>query len=318
MATFTLHRRDLVLSKAMRAALEASVTTVGQVVPGQLRQRGDWYFLTYLKVQKVKNFDPASFELETRDIDSVRAVAFKLSKEGKLLVQGGRAGIREIQEYLNALTLQVAGAAKEQTIQQEQYYKLREVAIDLAQLAARFEAKGVLEQVKGLRIKGLEVKYGKVTKCTVNVFDHAEAMKLLGEPLTMAGVESARFALRSHEKTSVEIGIDGAVTVRAGGAADDVDLETMTERLALAVDGRAAPAVAGEVPDAVLRAARDFCPKEGSGIDSIELRVPGERPVVITPETRKRLNKELDRRKTVGEFAGRKKARKRASAKAAG
>lgn len=87
MASFTLHRRDLVLSKAMRAALDESVTTAGQVVPGQLRQRGDWYFLTYLKVQKVKNFDPASFEMETREIDSVRAVAFKLSKEGKLLVQ---------------------------------------------------------------------------------------------------------------------------------------------------------------------------------------------------------------------------------------
>ncbi len=70
MASFTLHRRDLVLSKAMRAALDESVTTAGQVVPGQLRQRGDWYFLTYLKVQKVKNFDPASFEMETREIDS--------------------------------------------------------------------------------------------------------------------------------------------------------------------------------------------------------------------------------------------------------
>lgn len=285
MASFTLHRRDLWLSKDMRAALEESVTTAGQVVPGQLRQRGDWYFLTYLKVQKVKNFDPASFELETRDIDSVRAVAFKLSKEGKLLVQGGRAGIREIQEYLNALTLQVAQGDPKQaseTIQYDQYYKLREVAIDLAALAARFEAKGVLEQIKGLRIKGLEVKYGKVTKCTVNVFDHAEAMKLLGEPLTMAGVESARFALSSPEKTSVEIGTDGSVTVRAGGAAD-VDLEAMTEKLALAVDGRAPEVPALAKPPA---AADPVAPK--------------------------------DTRKSVSEFAGRKKARKRASAKAAG
>lgn len=232
MATYTVFRRDLVLSDAMQAALDASVTDEHKAAPGQLRRKGDWYFLTYLKVVKVKNFDGASFEFSERELDCVRAVSFQL-KGSKLLVHGGKSEIKEIQEYLNALTLQVASASEEQTINHDQYYKLREPEIDLGALVEAFESKGTIENVRKLCIKDLEVKLGSVRRALINTSDYGGVRKVLEQPDNHAiGVE---LMLRNPEKTYVYLDVDGQVRVASYATDTDLDIETMTAKIAAAL-----------------------------------------------------------------------------------
>ena len=91
----------------------------------------------------------------------------------------------------------------------------------------------------------------------------------------------------------VEIGRTRAKVERLAVA----DTEGVVSEADKAQDAALATLECGEV----VAAMRDLCPKPGSGNDSVTISTPGEKPVVLTAETRKRLDAKLAGRRKAAE-----------------
>ena len=162
MIKFGVFARNVYLSDPMKEALEAFITDDPTVAPGQLRQKGDWLYLTYLRVVKLKNFDPKLFEFLEEEVDCIRATAFRF-KKSKMLVAGAKTDLKEIKALFDALALQLGGnGAGGGTINFDDYYKIGEPEVDLKQVLSSFESRGTLESVRKLRVKDFEVKLGHI------------------------------------------------------------------------------------------------------------------------------------------------------------
>ncbi|MCZ7644151.1 MAG: hypothetical protein M5U26_02540 [Planctomycetota bacterium] len=230
MLRYNLYVRNLFLKPAMAKGLEDHLTDEADVAPGQLRLREDWYYLTYLRVMKVRNFDPALFELTENEVQSIRVTAFRIRKS-KLLVRGSKAEIKEIQALLEALALQVSGNAPGTELDHQQYFRIDPPEVDLGNVLKHYEDRGMVENVRKLRIKDLQVKLGSVRTCLIDTDDYGGVRKLLGDVDNKAvGVE---LKLRDPEQTFLYVDIEGQVKIATGSVDNDLDLEKMAEEVAL-------------------------------------------------------------------------------------
>lgn len=220
---FTMFVRNIITSDRFATAFTEHLTDADgdPIAPGQIRQRGDWYFLTYLKVTKVRNFDLDSWGLEESEISSTRAVAFK-REPSRLLINGGRSEIKEIAEMFNALALKASGNDEEEKkgeFQIDQFYKMDTPEIDLGKILTAMEEKGIIENVKRVRIKPMEVSLGKINNCLINTTDYGAVRKLLTNAENKAfGIE---LLLRNPEKTTVYFDLEGQV--RVSSTCEEID-----------------------------------------------------------------------------------------------
>ncbi|MBE7466380.1 MAG: hypothetical protein HS116_23165 [Planctomycetes bacterium] len=230
MLRFGVFVRNLMLKPELKTALEEHLTDEADVAPGQLRKKEEWYYLTYLRVVKLRNFDPVHFELSETEASTVRVTSFKL-KKNKLLVNGSKTEIKEIQALLEALALQVSGNAPGAEIDHTEYFKLEAPEVDLGNILKHFEDKGLVENVRKLRIKDVHVKLGSIRSCIVDTDDYGGVRKLLGEVDNNAvGLE---LKLRDPEKTYLYVDIDGQVKVATASVDHELDVATMVEEVAV-------------------------------------------------------------------------------------
>jgi len=229
MPKFGVVVRNAHLTEEMRDALEQYVTDDAKVVPGQLRKRGAWYYLTYLKIVKVKNFDLGMWGLAENEVNTIRITSFRLTKS-KLLCNGSKGEIKEIGSLLDALALQVSGGKQEQQVNYADYYKLDVPAVDLGNFLNFCEEKGMVAGVRKLSVKDMEVKLGSIRSCTINTDDYGGVKKALGEVNNKCW--AMEIALRTPEKTYLTVDLDGVVKVVSYAVATDFDFEELVLRMA--------------------------------------------------------------------------------------
>lgn len=211
------------VNPAMKTGLDSEVLlTEKPTAPGQLWKKGDWYFLTYLRGVKVKNFNAKLYDLEEKVVDSIRAVPFQL-KGNKLFVRGSKGDIKEILGYLMAIALKASGQQAGTTINYDEYFKLVEPVVDLKLLLQKLEEQSVVENVKKIRLVKFEVKLGKIDNCIVKAQNYDGVKSALDkEPDQVFGID---IFLKQPEETSVYFDLDGQVRVASKA---DVNVEEVT------------------------------------------------------------------------------------------
>ena len=217
--------RKLFLTPTAQSTLEKSVIEDTKTAPGQLRKKGDWYFLTYLRVVKVRNFNSQTFDYDDSEIDSIQNVAFQIKSVSdtqmkKLIVRGKKSEIDQIASYFEAIFL---------PLDEEESYKLEEPIIDLQNITTLLERIEVVADIKKVRMKSVEIKLGKITNCIVKTFDYGATRKLLEEEDNdLFGVE---IFLKQPAKTSVYFDQDGQVRIISKN--DDINLEEIAIAFAM-------------------------------------------------------------------------------------
>jgi hypothetical protein len=210
MAKFSLFVRNLHLHPIFKSKLEASVEETDEVKPGQLRKRGDWYFLTYLRTVVLKNFNPASFETTDKELNQIKACAFQIHPD-KLLVRGSKGDLKEIIMYFQALGEPLTS----DTIPLADLFKITEPIVALENILTALESKQVIDNVRKIRMKKVEVKIGHIDNCVIVTNDYGAVQKLLNEH--EEGEESPVFGmevfLKTPEKTSVYYDLDGQIRI---------------------------------------------------------------------------------------------------------
>ena len=235
------------LSVAMREALDQHVGDDRKVSPGQLRKRGEWYWLAYLKVVKVKTWDLPLWDLAANEVNTVRCFGFHLAelKESEardgskappgyqyaLLVHGSASEVREVCGLLDALALQLSASSKETTVNYAEYYRLDTVDVDLGARLAACEAAGLVADVRSIKVTDLEVRLGKCKPVTILTDDYGAVKKVLAE--VGAKVTALEIQLKVPEKTWLTLGADGAVKVLSRASGTDFDFEDLLRQEAL-------------------------------------------------------------------------------------
>jgi hypothetical protein len=203
----------------MKQALDAEVITDLKAAPGQIRKDKDWYVLTFLRVVKIKNFDPGTFSLNENEISCIRATMFKFDGS-RLLIRGTMGEIKDIISYFDALALKLVSNTNQTEINFEQFYKIDNPNIDLGNLLSKLEQEGTISDIKKLKLREMEVTLGKIGKCIVNTSDYGAAKKVIEEEESKAhGIE---INLKSPKDTSAYIDIDGQVRVTT--KSEDADI----------------------------------------------------------------------------------------------
>jgi len=180
---------------------------------------------------------------------------------------------------------------------------------------AAYSDKGVCQdwQAGGVRTLGKWVKVSEQWKCLM-VEPAPDIVILLNYEAWEELTSAQRTALLDHElyhgvQRAHDIGEFGEILERRGDYLShialhlpaDADLplsdpetgEPLAHDEVAAERARAAERLAAD--PAFRRAARDLCPQDGDGIESVTLSSPGHEPVVLTGETRKKLDPIFDR-----------------------
>lgn len=243
MPKLSLCIRSLFLEDRVLENMRSKITTDRKVTPGQIRERAGWYFLTYLRLVKVKTFDIEIWDLSSTEVETIRVVPFQI-RNGKLLIRGSVADIKEIIAYLDAIVLEVSGSKDETEINFNDYYRMDILIIDFDVLLSKFEDGGLVESVRKVKMANMEVNLGTIPSCLVKTQNYDCVKKaILEEQEKIAGME---IFLRQPEKTSVYYGIDGMVKVQSKA---DVDVEELTVNFALLLSASATAAAAGGSAD---------------------------------------------------------------------
>jgi hypothetical protein len=223
----TLIVRDLKATPELTAKIDAQLTEVPEVAPGQLRKKGDWYYLTYHRIAKVKNFNPTIWSMVDTEVTSIKVAIFKMIGN-KLLINGSKSDISEIDGYFQALAAEI-GSNQENMTNANDNYSLSIPTVDLGNIIQKFEEKQLIEYVAKARMKNMEVTLGTVPSCMVNTRDFYDSVRklIIEDPEHIVGIE---IFLKTPAKTSVYYDTDGVVKI---SSKSDVDVEEMVHNFAL-------------------------------------------------------------------------------------
>lgn len=220
MPKFSVMVRNLWMSELFKNHFESKRIVVGEVAPGQLWTKGDWYGLTILRTYKYKKFNPIQWEDDDQTVDSIRSVKFSCI-ENKLLVLGGKSDINQIDLYFKALIVELDDAPD---LNFNDYYRLDEPIVDLSLLLTKYEEKQQVQNISKIRVKKLEVTLGQINNCAVITENYDTVRKAVIEPeSTIVGIE---IQFRDKVKTSVFYDINGVVRVTS--KSPDVNVEELT------------------------------------------------------------------------------------------
>lgn len=214
----TIFVRNLsVFSDSMKQALDAQITKDTKAAPGQIRKNKDWYSLTFLRVVKVKNFNPETLLLDENEISCIRATMFKFDGS-RLLVQGAKGEIKEIISYFDSLALKLVSNTQQTEINFDQFYRIDDPNIDLGNILSKLEDDGVISNIRKLRLRAMEITLGKIDNCIVKTSDYGATKKVVEEQESKAcGYE---IDLNNPKDTLVYIDLDGQVRVASKSDAD--------------------------------------------------------------------------------------------------
>jgi hypothetical protein len=235
MAKFSVTVQKLWLSKGMKDALKAKIDnqelnsipassdTDTETKPGQIFQKGDWMALTYLQTNKYTKFNPDTWEEETIEVDTIKAVKFKIIDGDKIMIIGGKRQINEIDSYLIALATEQGHAEK-----MNEAYVFAPLEIDLNLILNKYEEKGEVGNVSKIQIKDMEVSIGSINSCTIQTNNYDGVKKILEETeKTESESEVTGLDINIKDKKDTTISINTKGQIRATTKKDNTDLEEL-------------------------------------------------------------------------------------------
>ena len=219
MAKIAFFVRQLMLTDQTKELLDKKIIEDTKVTPGQLRKKGEWYFLTFLRIVKIKNFDAIAWDLVDTEKDCIRATSFRV-QGNKLIVAGSKGDLKEVSSYFEALALGLAADSKEEIVDFNKFYNIDKLEIDFESILKKLEDDENVAEINKLRVKPMEVSLGRVNNCVINTSDYGGARKAIAEDNAF-GLE---ISLKKPEKTSVYFDLDGQIRVNTQS---DVELEDL-------------------------------------------------------------------------------------------
>lgn len=204
--------KKFTMSNEMTEELNKTLTNDEKTLPGQLRKRDDWYVLTYLKVSKIKSYNANCWDMEEKEIDTIQAVTFKIDNN-KMYIANNKSGIKEIEGYLEAVALKLTG--DQEVVNFNKIFNVENIEIDLEGILKNYEDRGVVEDVKRIRVKPMEVSLGVISNCVIRTNDYGGVRKVLGDENSIFGIE---ISLKIPAKTLVYYDVDGQVKVTTKGS----------------------------------------------------------------------------------------------------
>jgi len=218
--------RNLVATPGLLTRFESKVTEgSGKVPPGTLIKRGNWHFLTFLRVVKVQNFDATLCEMVDTNSNTVRAVQFQIRQNGLMLIRGSKKEIEEIDNYFGALALEEAGVTSDVAeFDLSKYFQINDPVIDLKSILGKFEAQEIVQNVPKIKVTEIEVSIGTIKKCIINTSDYGGVKKALeGDEVTGIQINLTR-----PPESSIAYDSMGQISVQTSKESAD-DLETLME-----------------------------------------------------------------------------------------
>jgi len=212
---------DLAVKTELRDKLIQTVTEDMNVTPGQLRRSGDVFCLTFLRTVRVKNFDPTTWGDVDRDVSCVRATRFRLMNGG-IFVHGQKKDATEIDDYLEALAVELSGSEDVADIDPADYFKIDKQVIDLASLLSSYESDGQVKEIVRLRMKQISMSLGEVVDCAVITDNHEAAHgAIMDEDSKVFGMEIQLPEPRN--KITVYVDQDGQIRVSSRTKEEDIN-----------------------------------------------------------------------------------------------
>lgn len=209
---YAIFVKRLTLSNEMLEELNKTLTNDEKTLPGQLRKKDDWYVLTYLKVSKIRSYNANCWDMEEKEIDTIQAVMFKIDNN-KIYIANNKSGLKEIESYFEAVALKLTG--DQEVVNFNKIFSVDNIEIDLENILKGYEDKGVIEDVRKIRVKPMEVTLGIISNCVIRTNDYGGVRKVLENDNSIFGIE---ISLKNPAKTLVYYDIDGQVKVTTKGA----------------------------------------------------------------------------------------------------
>jgi len=158
--------------------LKSQVTSTEEISPGQLRQRGEMFLLTFLRGFKAKRVNLADWEHVDVLTSSVCAVRFTLLiTDSKILVHGNVKDLRDIKAYFEAVALGGAGGE----INFDDHYKINEPVVDFKKLCHDIEMWGSEPTPISIGIDSVLIKLGTIEHPIVKTSSYEDVMKLFDD-----------------------------------------------------------------------------------------------------------------------------------------
>ena len=221
---FEVHTRTCRVSNELLDAIKKYVIVEDEkCVPGELRERNGWYYLTYLRVYKIKRFVPSLFELAEQEIDAIQATAFKFTR-GKILVHGPRNSIKEISGLFEALVLKIVAEKGETSCEFDNYYAIGNVEVDLGNIVRDLEEGGRIEDIRKLKLKDMEVKIGHIPSASINTNDYGGA-RIMVDNQEETHAQAVDIKINDQEKTFIYVDVTGHVKCSSASLDPDFDVE---------------------------------------------------------------------------------------------
>lgn len=226
MSKFNFLVRKLIVTPGMFTRLSSKVVDVtGKPSPGILIKRADWFFLTYLRIVKINNFDAGMCDLLETEVNTVRAVQFQIKEDGTLLIRGSKAEIEVIDNYFSALALEEAGAISEVAeFDLSKFYQINDPVVDLKNILTKYETSNIVLNVPKIRVDEISVAIGTIKKCIINTSDYVGVKKALqGDEVT--GIQ---INLTTPPDTQVSYDKSGQISISTSKESVD-DLDTLID-----------------------------------------------------------------------------------------
>ena len=222
MPKFAALVRSFTMTPEFKGIIEQHIVKEGEVKPGQLRQSGDWFGLTYLKTYQHKNFNPLTWDYDNVEIDTIRAVKFRIISN-KVLVMGGRSEADQIELYFQTLVMDKAD--KDGNIDYTTFFTMSKPTVDLANILGTLEQDERMADVKKIKLKKVEISLGQILHCTVNTQDYGSASKTIKESGEEQEVLGMEITIKDKAKTTIFFDVTGMIRVIS--KAENINVEEL-------------------------------------------------------------------------------------------
>ena len=220
MPKFNVFVRKFWISPILKVTFdEAVISTDTDLAPGQLRKFGDWYYLTFLRILQVRNWNPITHETESNPVNSIRAAVFQIN-DNKLIVNGGKTDIKEIFSYLEALS-QPLNPDKTTQIDLDKFFRIEVPLISLLNIVSAFETAEKIMGINKIRMRNVEIKLGRIDNCIINTEDYGQVRKTLED--TENGACGVGLTLKQPKDTTIYFDLDAQIRVTTKNESVEVE-----------------------------------------------------------------------------------------------
>jgi hypothetical protein len=224
-----LIRNIVVFSDEFKTALERTlITDDNNTTPGQLRKKGEMYYLTYLRMHKLKDFDAKSWGDIEREIMTIRVIQFMIDN-GKLFVYGMKSDLKQLLNYFESIALQCGAPNADGELNLEKYCKIVDLNVDLGALLKTLEELECVQDIKKLKMNDLQVSAGTIKHCVIDTQDYGAAKSIIIDQENPA--VALQIILKKPAQTELYVSLEAEVFVQSKN--ENADLDSLAREFAL-------------------------------------------------------------------------------------